>query len=83
MDTGAARLPMPVIIFGVLTIVLALMSTNAQPRPRLVWSAFPIFIGAAAKLPRAIFWPVVVLSAAGLVLVVGAWRQLFGPYIAP
>ena len=79
----AARLPLPVIIFGVLTIALAFMSTNAQPRPRLVWSAFPIFIGAAAKLPRAMFWPVVVLSAAGLVLVVGAWRQLFGPYIAP
>ncbi|HSR85461.1 MAG TPA: hypothetical protein VLM11_14905 [Streptosporangiaceae bacterium] len=79
----AARLPLPVTLFGVLTILLAVASAGAGTRPRLVWSAFPIFIGAAAKLPRAIFWPVVILSAAGLVLVVGAWRQLFGLNIAP
>jgi hypothetical protein len=78
-----ARLPLPVILFGVLTIALAFMSTNAGPRPRLVWAAFPIFIGAAAKLPRAVYWPVVVLSAVGLVLLVGAWRQLFGLTVAP
>jgi hypothetical protein len=78
-----ARLPLPVIFFGVLTIALAFMSTNAGPRPRLVWAAFPIFIGAAAKLPRVVYWPVVVLSAAGFVLLVGAWRKLFGPTIAP
>jgi hypothetical protein len=79
----AARLPLPVILFGALTIALAFMSTNAGPRPRLVWAAFPIFIGAAAKLPRAIYWPVVILSAAGLFLLVGSWRQLFGLKIAP
>jgi hypothetical protein len=78
-----ARLPLPVIVFGVLTIGLAFMSTNAGPRPRLVWAAFPIFIGAAAKLPRVVYWPVVVVSAAGLVVLVGAWRQLFGLTVAP
>ena len=78
-----ARLPLPVIVFGVLTIALAFMSTNAGPRPRLVWAAFPIFIGAAAKLPRVVYWPVVILSAAGLALLVGGWRQLFGLSVAP
>jgi hypothetical protein len=79
----AARLPLPVTVFGVLTIALAFMSTNAGPRPRLVWAAFPIFIGAAAKLPRVIYWPTVIISAAGLALLVGAWRQMFGLGIAP
>jgi len=79
----AARLPLPVVLFGVLTVALAFMSTSAGPRPRLVWSAFPIFIGAAAKLPRAIYWPVVILSGAGFVLLVGGWRQLFGTGTAP
>jgi Dolichyl-phosphate-mannose-protein mannosyltransferase len=79
----AARLPLPVTLFGVLIMALAYLTANAGPRPRLVWLAFPIFIGAAAKLPRVIYWPVVVLSAAGLVVLVGAWRQLFGPNLAP
>jgi hypothetical protein len=79
----AARLPLPVILFGVLTIALTFTSSIAGPRPRLVWAAFPIFIGAAAKLPRAIYWPVVILSAAGLFLLVGAWRRMFGLGIAP
>jgi Gpi18-like mannosyltransferase len=79
----AARLPLPLILFGVLTILLAITSAGAGPRPRLVWSAFPIFIGAAAKLPRVVYWPVLILSAAGLVLLVGGWRQLFGPKLAP
>jgi hypothetical protein len=79
----AARLPVPLILFGVLTILLAITSAGAGPRPRLVWSAFPIFIGAAAKLPRVVYWPVLILSAAGLVLLVGGWRQLFGLKLAP
>jgi hypothetical protein len=79
----AARLPLPLILFGALTILLAIGSAGADARPRLVWSAFPIFIGAAAKLPRVIYWPVLILSAAGLVLLIGAWRQLFGLKLAP
>jgi hypothetical protein len=79
----AARLPLTLVLFGALTIALTFTSSIAGPRPRLVWAAFPIFIGAAAKLPRVIYWPVVILSAAGLVLFVGAWRHLFGLKIAP
>jgi len=79
----AARLPLPLTLFGVLTIVLAFTSTEAHLRPRLVWAAFPIFIGAAAKLPRVVYWPVLILSAAALFLLIGAWRHLFGLKAAP
>ena len=80
----AARLPLPLVLFGVLTILLALGSSVTAMKPRFIWVAFPIFIGAAAKLPRAIYWPVLVLSAVGLVLLVGAWPyQVFGPWTAP
>jgi hypothetical protein len=79
----AARLPLPLTLFGVMTIFLAFTSTEAHLRPRLVWAAFPIFIGAAAKLPRVIYWPVLILSAAGLVLFIGGWRHVFGLKAAP
>jgi hypothetical protein len=79
----AARLPLPVILFGILTILLVVTSSNEGTRPRFVWTAFPIFIGAAARLPRAIYWPVLVLSAAGFVFLVGAWRHVFGIFAAP
>jgi hypothetical protein len=73
----SARLPLPLTVFGLLTIVLVVVSSGAGPKPRLVWVAFPIFIGAAAKLPRAVYWPVLVLSAAGLVFVTGVWPHHF------
>ena len=82
----AARLPLPVTLFGVLTIVLAVISSDGGTKPRLVWVAFPIFIGAAAKLPRAVYWPVLILSAAGLVFVTGVWPHHFTggtPWPAP
>ncbi|HUD78175.1 MAG TPA: hypothetical protein VMR00_10030 [Streptosporangiaceae bacterium] len=41
------------------------------------------FIGAAAKLPRVIHWPLLILSAAGFVLLVASWRNLFGLKLAP
>jgi hypothetical protein len=67
-------------LFAILTIVLIVTSSNGGAKPRFVWTAFPIFIGAAAKLPRAIYWPVVILSAAGLFLFIGAWQHIFrGP----
>lgn len=77
MMLAAARLPLPVTLFGLLTIVLAVISSDGGTKPRLVWVAFLIFIGAAAKLPRAIYWPVLVLSAAGLVFVIGVWPHHF------
>jgi hypothetical protein len=68
----AARLPLPLSLFGVL-MVLTFVISPATPRPRAVWFAFPLFIGAAAKLPRVVYWPVLALSAAGLVFLTGWW----------
>jgi hypothetical protein len=80
----AARLPLPATLFGLLTIVLAVISSDGGTKPRLVWVAFPIFIGAAAKLPRAIYWPALILSAAGLVFLIGAWpHHVIGQWNAP
>jgi hypothetical protein len=79
----AARLPLPLPLFAILTIVMIVTSSNGATKPRFVWTAFPIFIGAAAKLPRAIYWPVVIVSAAGLFLFVAAWPYVFGPHTAP
>ena len=80
----AARLPLPVTLFGMLTILLAVISSQAGTKPRYIWAAFPIFIGAAAKLPRAIYWPVLILSAAGLVFLIGAWPyHVIGRWAAP
>jgi hypothetical protein len=79
----AARLPLPLSLFAILTIVMIVTSSNGATKPRFIWTAFPIFIGAAAKLPRAIYGPVVIVSAAGLFLFVGAWPYVFGPHTAP
>lgn len=79
----AARLPLPLVLFAIMTILLVVTSSNGDTKPRFVWVAFPIFIGAAAKLPRAIYWPVLILSAAGLFLLIGRWANLFGPHTAP
>jgi hypothetical protein len=76
----AARLPMPVTLFGILVVLLSVSSFGQSTKPRFVWTAFPLFIGAAAKLPRAVFWPVLVLSAAGLVFLIGWWpHHYYGP----
>ena len=69
----AARLPLPVTLFGVLVVLLSVVSVGQVTKPRFAWSAFPLFIGAAAKLPRAIYWPVLVLSAAGLIFLIAWW----------
>jgi hypothetical protein len=80
----AARLPLPVSLFAILTIVLCVISFGTYTRPRFVWIAFPIFIGAAAKLPRAVYWPVLILSAAGLVFLAGGWPNgAIGQWTAP
>jgi hypothetical protein len=76
----AARLPIPVIVFAVLMVLLPVISPAESPRPRFVWTAFPIFIGAAAKLPRVIYWPVLVISAAGLFFLIAWWpHHRIGP----
>jgi hypothetical protein len=76
----AARLPLPVSLFGILVVLMCLLSYGESTKPRFVWTAFPLFIGAAAKLPRAIYWPVLLLSAAGLVFLIGWWPN---HYVGP
>jgi hypothetical protein len=75
----AARLPLPVSLYGVFLVATFVLSP-ANPRPRYVLCAFPLFIGAAAKLPRALYWPVLVVSAACLVFVIAWWpNHKIGP----
>jgi hypothetical protein len=69
----AARLPLPLTLFSILVFLAIITASSPGVKPRLVWTAFPIFIGAAAKLPKFIFWPVVILSAATLVYLTGWW----------
>ena len=69
----AARLPLPLTLFSILVFLATITPSTPGVKPRLVWAAFPIFIGAAAKLPKVIFWPVVILSAATLVYLIGWW----------
>ena len=76
----AARLPIPVSLFAILVVASCVVSSDQSTKPRFIWAAFPIFIGAAAKLPRFLYWPVLVLSAASLAFVIGWWpNHYFGP----
>jgi hypothetical protein len=69
----AARLPLPLTLFSILVFLATITASTPGVKPRLIWTAFPIFIGAAAKLPKVIFWPVVILCAATLVYLIGWW----------
>ncbi|HUZ26471.1 MAG TPA: hypothetical protein VMV07_22170 [Streptosporangiaceae bacterium] len=76
----AARLPILVSLFAIVTAVTCVMSTGLSTKPRFIWGAFPIFIGTAAKLPRFLYWPVLVFSAASLAFLIGWWpNHYFGP----
>jgi hypothetical protein len=75
----AARLPLPVIGYTVLVFLACVVSSGALTRPRFVQTAFGIFIGAGAKLPRFVFWPVLVASAAVLVFLIGWWPHNIPP----
>lgn len=52
----AARVPLLVSAYTVLVIFTLVTSQGSGPLPRYVWTAFGIFIGYAAKLPRWLFW---------------------------
>jgi hypothetical protein len=69
----AARLPLPVSLFAILVLSLTVITYGQSTKPRFVWAAFPLFIGAASKLPRVLFWPVLIVSAAGLAFLIGWW----------
>ena len=76
----AARLPIPVSLFAILVLPTCVVSSDQSTKPRFVWVAFPLFIGAAAKLPWFLYWPVLVLSAASLAFLIGWWpNHYFGP----
>ena len=72
-SAGGRTVSTNMILFGVLVILLSVTTAGDINKPRFVWTAFPLFIGAAANLPRAIYWPVLVLSAAGLAFLIGWW----------
>ena len=75
-----ARLPLPVSAYSAAVYATLILSTAAGPTPRYIWSAFGIFIGAAATLRRWLYWPVLVLSAVALFFLVGWWpNHLMSP----
>lgn len=69
----AARLPLPVTLYTVLAVLALGMANEPGPTPRFAWTALGVFIGLAAKLPRWVFWPLVVISAGLLAFLYGWW----------
>jgi hypothetical protein len=57
------RLPAFVTVFAFAVCYIAASSADDQTKARLVWVAFPLFTGLAAKLPRWLYWPVLTCSA--------------------
>jgi len=75
------RLPWPLTLFTVLTVLSCIISAEQGTKPRFVWSAFGLFIGlAAARLPRWLFWPLVAICAGMLAFLIGWWPH---HYIGP
>jgi hypothetical protein len=68
-----ARLPVPLTLYSALILAAVVASSVPNLKPRLIWAAFGIFIGAGARLPRAVYWPALAVSAAALVFFVGWW----------
>lgn len=62
------RLPLPFVVFTLGVLALCLLYSNFGPRLRFVASAFPLFIGLAARLPWRATWLWVALSSGGLAL---------------
>jgi hypothetical protein len=68
----AARFPLPVTVYTVTVFLMLALSAAAGPRPSSAWLALGIFPAASAKLPRWIYWPLLVASA-GLLAFLAAW----------
>jgi hypothetical protein len=68
-----ARVPLPVSAFTILLVINAAISSGSGPRPRMAWPALGIYLGAAATLPRWLYWPVLAVSAGSLLFIVGWW----------
>jgi hypothetical protein len=69
----ATRIPLAVSAYTVLTSYSFIVSFGVGPTPRNAWTAIGIFIGFAAKLPRWLYWPALILSAAALCVLIGWW----------
>jgi hypothetical protein len=75
------RLPWPLTLFTVLTVLACIISAEQGTKPRFVWGGFGLFIGlAAARLPKWLFWPLVAVSAALLAFLIGWWPH---HYVGP
>jgi len=76
----SARLPFPWLVYSVLTVASCVLAAEQSTKPRFVLLAFPLFIGIGAKASRALYWPLLVSSAAILVFLIGWWpNHYYGP----
>jgi hypothetical protein len=69
----AARVPLPVSVYTVLTVLALGMADKPGPTPRFAWTALGVFIGVGAKAPARLFWPLLALSAGLLAFLYGWW----------
>jgi hypothetical protein len=74
------RLPWPLTLFTVVTVLSCIISAEQGTKPRFVWSAFGLFIGLAARLPQWLFWPLVAACAGMLAFLIGWWPH---HYVGP
>jgi hypothetical protein len=68
-----ARLPLPVSLYTLGLFASLVLSSSAGPTPRYIWPMLGIFIAAAARLPRWLYWPLLVASFLILCVLVGWW----------
>jgi hypothetical protein len=69
----AARVPLPVSLFTIGVLASLLLSSSAGPTPRYIWPMIGIFVGGAARLPRWLYWPVLAVSLASMLFLLGWW----------
>jgi hypothetical protein len=68
-----ARVPVPVSLYTVLAVLALGMANSPGPTPRFAWTALGIFVAAGAKLPRWLFWSLVIISVGLLAFLFGWW----------
>jgi hypothetical protein len=69
----AARTPLPVTLFTLGVFASLILSAETGPTPRYVWALLGIFTGAAARLPRWLYWPLLAAFVVLFCLAVGWW----------
>jgi hypothetical protein len=67
------RIALPVTLYTVLMFVDLVISASAD-KPRFIWTTIGIFIG-FARLPRWLYWPLLIASAGLLFFLIGWWPQ--------